>query len=156
METIPFYSCDCPDPFTGTQCRKTRKNGRIREIGFHDPNRSKIVLLFRVFPLCAVSHVIPHTITVDRILVTTQEFVSTRSYFHTTTNASAVIRSLEDYVTREFGLAAQILVKMAVYAVIKIPVRGTNATVPSLTKVQTALFRKTFARRILVRIQEYV
>ena len=98
----------------------------------------------------------PHTTTVNRILVIILEFVSTRSHFHITTNASAVIRSLEDYVTREFGLAAQILVKMAVYAVIKIPVHGTNATVSSLTKVPTALFRKTFARRILVRIQEYV
>ena len=54
-----------------------------------------------------------------RILAIIQEFVPTRSYLLIITHATAVIRILEGYVTRELILAVRIHVKIAVLAVLK-------------------------------------
>ena len=100
-------------------------------------------------------HVQPNPTAVIRILATIQEFVPTRSFLRIITHAPAVIRMLEDFAMLELILAVQIHAKMAVCAVIKTVVRGTNATASHPTKVQTATVKPTLVHQILARIQEY-
>ena len=100
-------------------------------------------------------HVQHNPIAVSRILAIIQEFVPTRSFLRIITHALVVIRMLVDFAWLELILAVRIHAKMAVCAVIKTVVRGTNATASRLTKVQTATVKRTLVHQILARIQEY-